>query len=196
MKLLVASVILALSAAPLVSQAQQTPWHGGNQGQPPPPPPPAPLTHRQIGDLNRGSSAPSLSASCGVPSGAARPGDVPPLNVAGDWSSNFGDMRLTQACDSVTGPYGFKGGQIVGTMKHLDMAAMHKTELTGIWVQTGGSDHPCAVQQGFSQNGQQVMSNSWGEIEWQFTPDARSFTGRWTYCDNPRPAGQWSGSRK
>ncbi len=35
----------------------------------------------------------------------------------------------------------------------------------------------------------------WGQVEWEFDAEFKRFSGHWTYCEEARPSGIWSGKR-
>lgn len=105
---------------------------------------------------------------------AASAGDSS-LSVQGKWSSDFGEMELTEAGGVVTGRYSFEGGKVVGTLSG--------TRLTGHWIQSKSS-RKCET----SVEG----SHFHGKMDFEFTGD--KFTGKWGYC-NDALAEQWSGVR-
>ena len=105
-------------------------------------------------------------------------GCVPPVfSVAGTYNSTWGSMTLTGESD-VSGNYAYQGGRIQGTLTG--------TVLTGYWSQT---------QSGQKCTNSQLGSLYWGQVVLTFGRDARSFTGRWGYCDDAPGRTDWSGQK-
>lgn len=89
----------------------------------------------------------AVTAMC-VSAGAAT------YSWTGTWSSDWGDMTLTQNGSKVTGTYTHDGGTISGTVSG--------NTLTGTWKEPG-----------------QV-----GKISWVMSSDGKSFNGKWGYNDD------------
>lgn len=107
--------------------------------------------------------------------------------IAGNWSSDWGDMRFNQKKDrktqvvdpAVSGSYSFDG-------KSRVYGIMDGNVLNGYWVQTS-SIRDCGV----SKHG----SRYWGKIRFTFTEN--QFQGFLGYCDSePDMNSKWDGRRK
>jgi len=86
-------------------------------------------------------------------------------SIEGIYDTSFNQMSLHLNGNQVTGTYKFKGGKIEGRLKG--------NRLVGTWTQSNGK----------------------GRIEFVFTDDFSSFTGKWSYNDNP-PNSKWNGQKK
>ncbi len=98
---------------------------------------------------------------------------APLMDVAGNWSSDYGSMTWTPWGASYDG----EKGRITG--------AFDGQVFTGVWVEEQ-SDHPCPK----AHKG----SASWGRIELTFDPNFEFFQGQWSYCDI-EPSTPWTGVR-
>lgn len=92
--------------------------------------------------------------------------------LAGEWETDFGKLELQVQGGRVTGTYGPNDGRIEGTV--------------------AGN----VVQGTWRQNAPGRSGTSWGTFVLNFSADGRSFTGRWSYCDDYAPGGgTWFGRR-
>jgi len=115
-----------------------------------------------------------LSTSCGasvqipskpMPSGAT---------FTGLWYSNYGDMKLVQKDDSVTGTFDYKtGGRIAGTV-------------------TGGVLRFDWVQDGDLSVGRREIT---GKGYFVISDDGLKFEGQWGYGDNLTDGGTWTAEK-
>ena len=124
------------------------------------------------------------TAAPGAEGSAARVQTTSPADFTGQWTSNFGNMRLWQSryggtYEQVSGTFGNNNGRII------DGQAQAGT-VTGIWTQNTSSQL-CNTEQG--------GSNYWGGYRWTLSADGRSFEGSWGYCDGPLNSGTWNGTR-
>jgi alkaline phosphatase D len=106
-----------------------------------------------------------------IPGGADE--GVPPLDLAGAWSSNFGTMTVQQDGLEVTGTYDHDGGRIE--------AILSDHVLAGTWMEAPSykPDHDS------------------GAFELVFAPDGRSFAGHWRYgFSGDAWDGDWSGTKQ
>lgn len=85
-------------------------------------------------------------------------------SIEGVYKTDFGEMTLYLNGNHVTGTYKYKGGKIDGILNG-------KT-LTGTWVQ----------------------ENSRGKLEFVFSSDFSSFTGKWGYNESA-PSAKWNGTK-
>jgi len=75
----------------------------------------------------------------------------------GKWQTNWGEMTLSQIEDKVTGQYTHDQGKIEGTISG--------TSFKGRWSEAPTYQDP----------------KDGGLVEWEFSEDCMSFTGRWKY---------------
>jgi hypothetical protein len=95
--------------------------------------------------------------------------DAPPAEngnpeIEGKYKTDFSDMTLNLNGNTVTGSYKYKNGKITGVLKDK--------RLTGTWVQT----------------------NAKGRLEFIFSDDFSTFTGKWGY-DTAVPSSKWNGNK-
>jgi hypothetical protein len=84
---------------------------------------------------------------------------------SGDWSTNWGDMTLTQSGSTVTGTYSHDTGHISATV-------------SGNYLQGTWSEYPSYAP-----------PNDAGDIEFTLSADGKSFSGHWRYDSS----GEWRG---
>ena len=77
----------------------------------------------------------------------------PNMSVQGTYTTNYGEMNITQVGNKITGTYTHKEGKIEGTLKG--------NTVSGMWHQSNGK----------------------GLFIFQFNPDYSAFTGKWSYND-------------
>lgn len=77
------------------------------------------------------------------------------------------------------GYYTSDSGRIIGSL--------NGTTFTGIWVERHSSQR-C--------NSERDGSFYWGRLQFNFSNDFSTFSGKWGYCDTAPNAGGWSGTRK
>jgi hypothetical protein len=104
------------------------------------------------------------------PPPAATPTVPPGGTWTGVWSTNWGNMELTQSDSSVTGTYIHDQGHIEGTVQG--------NKLIGTWSESPSYAPP----------------DDAGEFEFTMYPDGNSFLGRWRY-DSAGDWDEWSASR-
>jgi len=83
--------------------------------------------------------------------------DLGTYSWTGDWSTNWGDMVLTQTGSKVTGTYTHDQGKITGPISG--------NTLTGTWSEEPSYSPP----------------NDAGDVEFTMSEDGKSFTGQWRY---------------
>ena len=100
-------------------------------------------------------------------------GGLPPVATGwtGNWSTNWGEMSLSQIGNQVTGNYNYDSGQIIGTVSG--------NVLTGTWAESPTFSPP----------------DDAGDIEWTLSLDGNSFTGQWRYGSSGDWDGSWTGTR-
>ncbi len=91
----------------------------------------------------------------------------------GEWTT--GSMGNGQ----YRGPYSTDSGRIIGSL--------NGTTFTGVWVERHSS-RKCSTE----KDG----SFYWGRLQFNFSDDFYTFSGKWGYCDTPPTAGGWAGTRK
>jgi hypothetical protein len=101
-------------------------------------------------------------------------------DFSGRWATKTsGEMRLEQSGNRVNGTYTLNGGQVRGEVSG--------DRLTGTWAQST-SGRRCSRQE--------LGTNYWGRLSVSLSGDARSWSGRWSYCDEAEGSGgEWSGER-
>lgn len=99
------------------------------------------------------------------------------FTIAGTYESNWGTMVLSGE-GSVTGTFAYQNGRLQGTVTG--------TVFTGYWSQT---------ESGQKCDSTQLGTSYWGRVVLGFTRDARSFAGRWGYCDGPTDKSDWYGQK-
>jgi hypothetical protein len=101
-------------------------------------------------------------------------------DFSGRWATKTsGEMRLEQSGDRVNGTYALNGGQIRGEVSG--------DRLSGTWAQST-SGRRCSRQE--------LGTNYWGRLSVRLSGDARSWSGRWSYCDEAEGSGgEWNGER-
>jgi hypothetical protein len=87
----------------------------------------------------------------------------------GTWSTNWGEMRLTQSGSSVNGDYDWRQGLVTGTVTG--------NALNGTWTE-GPSRRP---------------PNDAGDFAFTMAEDCASFTGKWRYGSEGELSGSWDG---
>ena len=90
-------------------------------------------------------------------------------NFTGVWDTTWGEMRLTQSGNSVTGTYEYSNGTIRGKVEGLT--------LKGTWAQDEGT-----------------AAESTGGIEFNLSPSGNSWSGTWD-CYSADGSGEWTGTR-
>lgn len=107
-----------------------------------------------------------------TPAGPANKQPAPTRSAGsfgGTWTTNWGDMTLSQSGSQVSGSYSHSQGSLSGTVSG--------SVLRFRWYQKGN---------GNKGSGRFVLSS-----------DGRSFSGSWSYTDDPDKNGRsWTGSRK
>ncbi len=88
----------------------------------------------------------------------------------GTWSTNWGDMTLTQSGSTVTGTYAHDTGHITATVSG--------NYLQGTWSEAPSYAPP----------------NDAGDVEWTLSSDGKSFTGHWRY-DSSGAWQPWTGTK-
>jgi len=106
-----------------------------------------------------------------------------PLSVfadgaAGDWDTNWGQMKIHQNDIQISGNYSDDNGELVGEI--------HGNVIQGYWIEDQ-SDQRCSRP----INGRY----HWGRVEVVFDPSFTSFGTRWGYCDGSLDRNDWSGRR-
>lgn len=111
-------------------------------------------------------------ALCAVSASAA--------DFSGRWATKTsGEMRLLQNGDRVDGSYDLNGGRISG--------AVSGGQLSAIWAQSL-SGRRCARQE--------LGSWYWGRLTVNLSADGKSWSGRWSYCDEQELSGGiWEATR-
>ncbi len=113
-----------------------------------------------------------LFLGTGLPSGempaAANTGTY---SWEGEWSTNWGDMVLTQTGSKVSGTYTHDQGKISGTVSG--------NTLTGTWSESPSYSPPGDA----------------GEVELVMSEDGKSFTGKWRY-GSEGSWGSWDGGTR
>jgi len=102
-----------------------------------------------------------------TPKGTPAATPTAPCSWTGAWNTNFNEMRLTQAGNSVTGDYDYDGGTITGTVSG--------DTLTGTW-----SEVP--------------PPSDAGGFVFTMSPDCQSWSGTWGNGSDSGPA-SWQGTR-
>lgn len=91
---------------------------------------------------------------------------------AGEWSSNWGKMVLTQSGNSVTGTYTHDSGKFIGVVSD--------NKLIGTW----------------SEASSYLPPNDAGDVEFGMSADGKSFTGKWRYGTTGNYSSTaWTGTR-
>lgn len=103
--------------------------------------------------------------------------DSPILEVAGEWTSNWGAMHL-DGSGTIEGTYDYQGGRIYGTMTG--------SVLEGKWSQT---------RSGQECKSPELGSKFWGRLKFSFDASGNSFSGDWSYCEADVGGGDWTGSK-
>ena len=93
-------------------------------------------------------------------------------SYGGSWSTDWGDMTLTQSGNVVTGTYTHDSGKIKATVSG--------GVLTGKW-----SEYPSYAEPGDA-----------GDVELVISSDCNSFTGKWRYGSTGDMTSTWTGTRK
>lgn len=102
------------------------------------------------------------------------------VTVVGDWNSDYGAIHVSQDTGGFRAVYDLAtGGYINGRYDGHRM--------TGIWTHTW-SEQSCRIK----KDG----SDYWGNVEFVFADDGKSFTGKWSYCDEPVGYGTWNGTKQ
>lgn len=94
--------------------------------------------------------------------------DLGTYSWAGEWTTSWGDMTLTQTGSKVTGTYTYDQGKISGTVSG--------NILTGTWSEAPSYAPP----------------HDAGEVEFVMSEDGKSFTGKWRY-GSEGDWGNWDG---
>jgi transcription elongation factor Elf1 len=89
----------------------------------------------------------------------------------GTWDTDWGETKLVQTGDQVTGTYEHDNGKIVGVVAGYI--------LTGTWSEAPSYNSP----------------NDAGDVELTISSDCNSFTGNWRYGSTGDWDGDWTGSR-
>jgi hypothetical protein len=90
---------------------------------------------------------------------------------AGNWSTSYGAMQLTQSGSSVTGTYEDNGGRIAGSASG--------NTLTGTWSEAPSYTPP----------------DDAGDFQFTMSADGTSFSGGWRYGSSGSFTNDWTGSR-
>jgi len=93
-----------------------------------------------------------------------------PLNIAGEWYTEFGKMVLKQEFNRITGTYEFGNGRIEGIISGYT--------LKGFWSEEPTYDCPSEK----------------GPFEFNFSSNGNVFRGVWGYCEE-EPKNSWIGVR-
>lgn len=114
----------------------------------------------------------ALCLGTGLPFGqTVAAADLGNYSWTGDWSTNWGDMTLTQTGSKVTGTYTHDQGKISGTVSG--------NTLTGTWSEDPSYSPPSDA----------------GEVEFVMSEDGKSFTGKWRY-GSEGSWGVWEGGTR
>lgn len=92
------------------------------------------------------------------------------INWSGTWSSDWGNLVLTQKGNTVTGSYSHDSGKIQGTVSG--------NTLIGTWSESPTYKGP----------------NDAGPFNWTISADGKSFKGTWSYSGKSS-SGSWVGKR-
>ncbi|WP_042271711.1 hypothetical protein [Faecalimicrobium dakarense] len=92
------------------------------------------------------------------------------LDVSGQWSTNWGILKLAQEGNVVTGNYEWDNGRFEGTVDGYNFK--------GTWMQAPTYECPDLK----------------GELEFKFSVTGKSFEGTWRYCDLTK-GGVWVGAK-
>ena len=101
----------------------------------------------------------------------------PSAAFSGSWASEWGKMALTQSGAKLSGTFAFKNGRI--------SAQVQGGTAVGYWMQDS-SGRRC--------DSEYAGTYYWGQGRWTLSPDGRSFSGLWGYC-NDAPSSAWAGRR-
>lgn len=96
------------------------------------------------------------------------------LNVTGAYKSDFGNLKLQQTKNNVTGTYNYpyNGETVNGSLKGV----LKENTLTFTWEQKQGT------------------GKSGGNGEFTFSKDGKSFKGNWE--DSKGQTGTWNGTKR
>ncbi len=104
--------------------------------------------------------------STSVPLTGTGQAPLPPANFAGQWTTDYGTLTITQTGANVTGVYPSSSGTLTGTV--------NGNVLTGTWNQPGTS----------------------GTLSFTLSADGNRFTGSWNRTTGSGPSsGTWNGTR-
>lgn len=106
-----------------------------------------------------------------LPLGPAAAADLGTYSWEGEWTTNWGDMVLTQTGSTVTGTYTHDQGRINGMVSG--------NTLTGTWSESPSYDPPSDA----------------GDVELVMSADGKSFTGKWRY-GSEGSWGVWEGGTR
>lgn len=93
-----------------------------------------------------------------------------PLNISGEWYTEFGKMILKQEFNRVTGTYEYGNGRVEGTISGYT--------LKGYWSEENTYECP----------------SDKGRFELNFSTNGNTFRGVWGYCEE-KPKNSWIGIR-
>lgn len=95
----------------------------------------------------------------------------PTVTWTGTWSTNWGQMVLTQTGDTVTGNYTWDNGKITGKVVG--------NKLVGTWSEAPSYSPP----------------NDAGDFEFTMSADGKSLSGVWRYGSSGGWSGDWTGTK-
>ena len=114
------------------------------------------------------AAVPPAKPTQAMPVGAA-PAAAPTANFTGTWSTRFGDLSLNQSGNRVTGNYAYFAGSLEGTVTGNVLRFKWK----------------------------EPKQNKQGAGKFTMAADGQSFSGGWSYTEDPEVFGSgWNGTRK